>query len=377
MFPLSSRGKNTKRHLSGFPGRLARSCPLHSKQTVLHVESEKYNFIGVQALFSSPKSRELLSRVHKLALTDASVLIEGESGSGKEVVARALHQQSMRCARPWVDISCAALPEHLVESELFGYEKGAFSGADSRKEGLFELADKGTLFLDEVGELPPRLQAKLLRVLDCGNYYKLGGTRKVQVNVRVVAATNRDLRQAVEAGEFRKDLYHRLAQLRVTTLPLRELPEDVLPLAEMFLAQASPGCSLSVEAAEALVSYGWPGNIRELRNVIIMASALCSDGVVRRHDLPCEVAGPLSEPLHDAGLLKLGSGTGTHAESGEEPAPGGLLERVERTVILDVLRRMEGHQEKAARVLGISSRTLARRLRVYAEDTPTVEWAQP
>jgi len=172
--------------------------------------------------------RQLLELAERIAQTNAAVLITGESGCGKELVARAVHHYSLRCAKPWVDVSCAALPEHLVESELFGYEKGAFSGADSAKPGLFELAHQGTLFLDEVGELEPRMQVKLLRVLDGVAYYRLGGVRKVSVDVRVVAATNQDLERMVRTGEFRSDLYHRLGQICLRVPPLRERPEDIV-----------------------------------------------------------------------------------------------------------------------------------------------------
>ncbi len=206
------------------------------------------------AIISSPGMRQLIELVERIAQTNAAVLITGESGSGKELIARAVHHYSLRCAKPWVDVSCAALPEHLVESELFGYEKGAFSGADSPKPGLFELANHGTLFLDEVGELEPRMQVKLLRVLDGVAYYRLGGTRKVTVDVRIVAATNQDLEHMVETGQFRGDLYHRLGQICLRVPPLRERPEDIVPLAEHFLKQTNPRLIFSGEALQAACS---------------------------------------------------------------------------------------------------------------------------
>src|SRR6266568_3255891 len=172
------------------------------------------SFLGMRAIIASPAMRQLLGFVERVAQTNASVLIAGESGSGKEVIARALHHYSLRCSKAWVDVSCAALPEHLVESELFGYEKGAFSGADSPKPGLFELADTGTLFLDEVGELEPKTQVKLLRVLDGAAYFRLGGHNKVSVDVRIIAATNQPLEKTVKAGRFRSDLFHRLSQIQ-------------------------------------------------------------------------------------------------------------------------------------------------------------------
>src|SRR3954463_5384121 len=211
--------------------------------------------------------RRLMQMVERVARSNASVLITGETGSGKEFIARALHHHSLRCSKPWIDLNCAALPEHLVESELFGYEKGAFSGADSLKQGLFELANGGTLFLDEIGELEPKIQVKLLRVLDNVPYYRLGGNKKVSVDVRIIAATNQDLTAAVKTGRFRSDLYHRLGQIQLRIPPLRERPDDVEALAQYFLDQNSPGLRFSAEALKRLREYKWLGNVRELRNL--------------------------------------------------------------------------------------------------------------
>ena len=243
------------------------------------------SFLGMPAVISSPGMRQLIELAERIAQSNAAVLITGESGSGKELIARAVHHYSLRCAKPWVDVSCAALPEHLVESELFGYEKGAFSGADSPKPGLFELAHHGTLFLDEVGELEPRMQVKLLRVLDGVAYYRLGGTRKVTVDVRIVAATNQDLEQMVETGSFRGDLYHRLGQICLRVPPLRERTEDIVPLAEHFLKQTNPRLSFSGEALQILEGHRWPGNVRELRNVVTKAAVLSREAEIGADDL--------------------------------------------------------------------------------------------
>src|SRR5437899_7565438 len=186
----------------------------------------------VDLIIRSAVLQRVMKLAEKVARHPAAVLIVGETGTGKEMIARLIHNQSLRCNQPWVDVNCAAIPEHLVESELFGYEKGAFSGAEAMKPGFFELADKGTLFLDEIGDLDLKVQAKLLRVLDGVPYYRLGGSKKVNVNVRVVAATNRDLEEAAHAGAFRSDLYHRLAQFKLEVPPLRERPEDLLGIAE-------------------------------------------------------------------------------------------------------------------------------------------------
>lgn len=321
-----------------------------------------YEFLGLPVVVASPAMESVLERVRRCAQSDASVLIEGESGSGKEIVARALHHYSLRSHKPWIDISCAALPENLIESELFGYERGAFSGADSRKQGLFELAEGGTLFLDEIGELDPRLQVKLLRFLDCGEFFRLGGVRKVRVDVRILAATNQDLQARVRDGLFRKDLYHRLAQLKIAVPPLRERPEDVLALMEHFSLKYSLQAGFSPAAQRLLLEYDWPGNVRELRNVVIACAADPPQGQIQPRDLPPEIregraSGTISIAESSAfrpnGALQAG------------PPPGGVLEAAERELILQVLEQTNGHQERAARILGISSRTLGRKLRTY------------
>ena len=198
------------------------------------------SFLGLSAIIASQPMQNLMQLVIRVAQTNATVLITGESGSGKELVARAVHHYSLPCTKPWVDLNCGALPEHLIESELFGYEKGAFSGADSMKPGLFEAASTGTLFLDEIGELDIKTQVKLLRVLDGVPYYRLGGTKKVTVDVRVVAATNVNLEDAIQCGKFRADLFHRLSPIQIRVPPLRERIEDIGPLASFFLDQHDP-----------------------------------------------------------------------------------------------------------------------------------------
>lgn len=306
---------------------------------------EALDLLGLKAVIASPAMRNLFELTRRVARSTASVLITGESGSGKELVARAVHQFSARCGKPWVDVSCGAIPENLLESELFGYERGAFSGAVTAKPGLFELADTGTLFLDEVGELDGRMQAKLLRVLDGMPYYRLGGTRKIQVDVRVVAATNVDLHQAVSQGRFRSDLYHRLSQVVLRVPPLRDRVEDIGPLAGYFLADYQAEPKLTREALGVLERYWWPGNVRELRNVLIRA-ALAADGapIGAEH---------LGLPVEPRGL----------------PAPVVLhrLDSLERDAILRALESTNGHREKAAALLGISRRTLTRKLKLYRE----------
>src|SRR5579864_2077163 len=221
--------------------------------------------------------KRVMKLVEQVACHPAAVLIVGETGTGKEMIARSIHSHSLRCNKPWVDVNCAAIPEHLVESELFGYEKGAFSGADTQKIGYFEMADGGTLFLDEIGDLDPKVQVKLLRVLDGVSYYRLGGNKKVNVDVRVVAATNQDLEELVRAGRFRNDLYHRLAEFKLEIPPLRERPEDLLAIAEQILHQHYPESRFSPDGITALLSYEWPGNVRELRNSVFRAIMLAKN----------------------------------------------------------------------------------------------------
>ncbi|MGD0134353.1 MAG: sigma-54 dependent transcriptional regulator [Bryobacteraceae bacterium] len=319
------------------------------------------------AVISSPGMRQLIELAERIAQSNAAVLITGESGSGKELIARAVHHYSLRCAKPWVDVSCAALPEHLVESELFGYEKGAFSGADSPKPGLFELADHGTLFLDEVGELEPRMQVKLLRVLDGVAYYRLGGTRKVTVDVRIVAATNQDLEQMVETGSFRGDLYHRLGQICLRVPPLRERTEDIVPLAEHFLKQTNPRLSFTGEALQILEGHRWPGNVRELRNVVTKAAVLSREIEIGPDDLllapPRPPASATTMPVLNA--TSAGGSSGTLVN----------LDGMEKSTILRVLAQTNGHQQKAAELLGISRRTLSRKLKLYGREAVRQSYA--
>src|SRR5690348_2584035 len=246
---------------------------------------------GTTLVFRSEAMRKLITMVERVAHHEAAVLIAGETGSGKEMIGRTIHEQSLRCSKPFVDVNCAAFPEHLVESELFGYEKGAFSGADSTKPGLFELADQGTLFLDEIGELDPRVQAKLLRVLDGVPFYRLGGSRKVEVDVRVIAATNRLLENDVRDGKFRRDLFHRLSQFQLQVPALRDRPDDIEALAQHFVEQQAPGVTLTPDARRHLLGYAWPGNVRELRNVIFKTAIHLAPGSkqIRARDLPPEI----------------------------------------------------------------------------------------
>ncbi len=298
-------------------------------------------------ILASPVMHKFMGLVDRVAGHTETVLITGETGTGKELIARTIHQSSHRRNRPWVDINCAALPENLVESELFGYEKGAFSGADASKPGLFELADKGTLFLDEIGELQLQTQVKLLRVLDGQPFYRLGGHRKIHVDVRIVAATNQDFESAVKEGRFRQDLFHRLGQFQLRVPPLRERPEDIVALAEHFLRLKAPRKNFSSQAISALLSHAWPGNIRELRNLVGRMAMESSGSEIDFSRLSVALTG---EP---AALRQTAS------------MPVSNLDSMEEQMIIKALERTGGQRTQAAEQLGISRRTLSRKLKEY------------
>ena len=301
-----------------------------------------------QFILASPVMHEFMSMVDRVASHSETVLITGETGTGKELIARTIHGSSQRRNRPWVDINCAALPENLVESELFGYEKGAFSGADASKPGLFELADKGTLFLDEIGELQLQTQVKLLRVLDGQPFYRLGGHRKIKVDVRIVAATNQDLEAAVREGRFRQDLFHRLGQFQLRVPALRERPEDIVALAEHFLRLKAAAKHFSEQAISALLSHSWPGNIRELRNLVAKMAMESSGSEIDFSRLTAALTGEPTALRQTASM------------------PVGNLDSMEEQMIIKALERTGGQRTLAAEQLGISRRTLSRKLKEYS-----------
>jgi DNA-binding NtrC family response regulator len=306
-----------------------------------------------EIITASPAMEAVLELARKVAASDMAVLVVGESGTGKELVARAIHRLSPRVDGPLTDINCAAIAENLLESELFGHERGAFTGAMTRKLGLFELADGGTLFMDEIAELAPRLQSKLLRALEMREFFRVGGTQKVSTDIRLVAATNRVLDEEVAEGNFREDLYYRINTLTITIPPLRDRKEDIPVLAGYFLkkhATASPP-ELTDEAAEALLSYSWPGNVRELRNVMERLAILNAGEQITPEDLPRDL---------------MTSGTGEGEDEGAALVGQSVsLENLERAHIEAVLQKENWHQGRAAETLGISAKTLYRKIRTY------------
>ena len=315
----------------------------------------------------SPQMREVLRLVHRVARADTSVLITGESGTGKELIAQALHRLSPRAANPFVDLNCAALQDSLLESELFGHEAGAFSGARVRKLGLFEIADGGTLFLDEIMEMPMALQSKLLRALETKSFFRVGGVRKVEVDVRLVAATNRKPEAAVAEGAFRADLLYRINSFEINLPPLRERLEDIRPLAEHLLAKICGinAPELTPQAVEALCSYHWTGNVRQLRNCLERAALLADNGKITRRELPPEVNYQANVPNVSVQYASQKDGAPT---ASFQNAPMTALRDVERQQIIGALEKTGWHRGKTAELLGISPSTLYRRLREYDLD---------
>ena len=298
----------------------------------------------------SPKMQEVLATVERVARTNSTVLLGGESGVGKDLIARAIHEKSRRASGPFLKINSTAIPENLLESELFGFEKGAFTGAVASKPGKFELADKGTIFLDEIGDVPPLTQVKLLRVLQEREFERLGGTRTVKVDVRLLAATNKDLRQALEQGTFREDLYYRLNVVPIDIAPLRERKQDIPDLVNLFVSRftgesGKPVEGITAEAMQILVSYHWPGNVRELQNIVERACALAKGSVLGPSDIHLDVR-PAKAVNGSGGFL-----------------PDGMtLEQWEDEMVQEALRRANGNKSQAARLLGLSRNALRYRL---------------
>jgi len=326
---------------------------------------QRYQFENIVA--NSPGMQEVLATVEQVAPTNSTVLLGGESGVGKDMIARAIHQHSRRVSGPFIKINCTAIPENLLESELFGYEKGAFTGAGAAKPGKFELADKGTIFLDEIGDMPGSLQAKLLRVLQEREFERLGGTKTIKVDVRVVAATNQDLRAALEQGTFREDLYYRLNVVPISIPPLREHKEDIPYLVDHFITRFAQSSGKAIEgitpaAMKLLIDFHWPGNIRELENILERAVVMTAG------------------PKIDVGDIRLDIGAPNRNQAGAAATDGSAvlflpqgmtLEQFEDKLIREALQRAGGNKSQAARLLGLSRNALRYRLsKIGVPDEP-------
>ena len=321
---------------------------LERKALVKEVQALRQELKGQGRIIAQSKAmQEVLAMVEQVAPADATVLIEGESGTGKELVARAIHQRSPRREQPFIPINCSAFPETLLESELFGYEKGAFTGADKGRKGLFEAAHQGTLFLDEIADMSLPLQGKLLRVLQEGEVRRLGSTQPIQVRVRIVTATNKRSEQLVAEGVLREDLFYRLNVVRILIPPLRERPDDIIPLAEHFLERSGKRVQKEItgftsDASQALLAHLWPGNVRELENAVERGAILCRSSAITAQDFSLGI--PLPTAGEDRGIT---------------------LKELERRHTLAALERHGGNQAKVARELGIARNTLWRRLKEY------------
>jgi PAS domain S-box-containing protein len=312
-----------------------------------------------EVIAESSAMRDVLNFVRRVAASEATtVLLEGDNGTGKDLIAKTLHYQSLRQAEPFIAINCAAIPETLLESELFGYEKGAFTDARSQKRGIFELADRGTLFLDEIGEIPLMLQAKLLRVLEDQSFRRLGGLKDINLDLRVVAATNKNLREAVKEGAFRQDLYFRLNVIQILIPPLRDRVDDIVPLTKFFIEHYNRKFKRNIEgvteaAAKLLLQHDWPGNVRELRNAIERAMILEESALITAPSLPIAISRPE------------GGGLTAASANVDIPTDGLSLEDNERSLLARALEKTNGNQTQAARLLRITRDTLRYKMKKF------------
>ena len=323
--------------------------------TILTKVEAKELFPGI--IGQSRIIRGVFTQIIKVAPTDSTVLILGESGTGKELVATGVYEHSLREGKPFIKINCVAIPENLLESELFGHEKGAFTGAISQKIGKFEMAHGGTIFLDEIGDMPLTTQAKLLRVLQEKEFERVGGTKTIKVDVRFIIATNKNLLEMVKQGQFREDLYYRINVFSINLPPLRERREDIPYLVDHFLSKNSKEVKISPPALQIIAGYSWPGNIRELQNVIERAAVLTETGLIEPAHLPLHVAGVITaESLH-------------HDQPIESLTVDDRLDEIEKGLIIEALTRTGGVQVKAAEILGINQRSLWHRIKKHGIDT--------
>jgi DNA-binding NtrC family response regulator len=308
--------------------------------------------LPARVIAQSPLMQAIFRDASLIAPSESRVLITGESGVGKEVLAEVIHAWSPRAAGPLVKVNCAAIPETLLESELFGHEKGSFTGATAQRIGRFEMANNGTIFLDEIAEMTPQLQAKLLRVAQDGRFQRIGSNTEVRANARILAATNRNLEEEVKTGRFREDLYYRLNVVELNIPPLRERREDILPLARQIIADLTKGrARLSAAVADCLQRYPWPGNVRELRNAMERAALLSGGDLILPEHLPARVQ----------------SAAGPAAPAGKEPTDAGRLDEIERAAVLEALRKNDFNRTETAKALGISRRALLYKLQRLRE----------
>ena len=305
--------------------------------------------------------RGLLSLIKKVSPTDSTVLILGESGTGKELVAASIHDNSEREDKPFIKLNCAAIPEDLLESELFGHEKGAFTGAVNFKPGKFDMANGGTIFLDEIGDMPPNLQSKILRILQEQEFYRIGGNRTIKVDVRIIASTNKNLEKMVREGTFREDLFYRLNVFTLHLPPLRERKEDIPLLADYLLQNAPKKVAISSMALQMLVAFSWPGNIRELKNTIESASVIAENGTIEPAHLPAKIAGTFDQ--NQKMSVKITANISLDER----------LREIEKNMIIDALKKTGGVQVRATELLGINQRSLWHRIKKHGIDVKSIK----
>jgi transcriptional regulator with PAS, ATPase and Fis domain len=341
---IAKTQKDEQNNISGDPSRMNEF--FENVTTVLgKVEAEELfpDIVG-----SSTSMRNIFTQILKVAPTDSTVLISGESGTGKELIASSIHEHSERKDKPFIKINCVAIPEGLLESELFGHEKGSFTGATEQKKGKFEIANRGTVFLDEIGDMPLNTQAKLLRVLQEKEFERVGGTKMIKVDIRFIAATNKNLQDMIKNGSFREDLYFRLNVFSIQIPPLRERKEDIILLANYFMKAMPVKLRLSNSALKGIIDYSWPGNVRELKNVLEQASILNEDGIIKPQHLPAIAEkSPPNTLESDDGTMPLDE----------------KLNLMEKEMIMEALRKAGGIQVKAASILGINQRSLWHRIK--------------
>ena len=328
--------------------------------TILSKVEAKELFPGT--IGQSKIMRSIFTQILKVAPTDSTVLILGESGTGKELVAMSLYEHSRRRGEPFVKLNCVAIPENLLESELFGHEKGAFTGAASQKTGKFEIADGGIIFLDEIGDMPMATQAKLLRVLQEKEFERVGGNRTIKVDVRFIAATNKNLLEMVKQGQFREDLYYRINVFSISLPPLRERKEDIPYLVDHFLEKSEKPVQVSPQALQMITGYSWPGNVRELQNTIERAAILTETGVIEPAHLPAHLTGVMAG----------------RQENGKTDSPGidERISEIEKGMIIEALIRTGGVQVRAAEILGINQRSLWHRIKKHGIDADSLKSLQ-
>jgi transcriptional regulator with PAS, ATPase and Fis domain len=306
--------------------------------------------------------RALMSLIIKVSPTDSTVLILGESGTGKELVATSIYDQGLRKDKPFIKLNCAAIPEELLESELFGHEKGAFTGATAFKPGKFDMANGGTIFLDEIGDMPLNLQSKILRIIQEREFYRVGGSKTIKVNVRFIASTNKNLETMVKEGHFREDLYYRLNVFTLHLPPLRERREDIPALVDHFLNKSAGEVGITSAALQLLMAYSWPGNVRELQNVIERASVICEDGHIEPSHLPVHISGAF-EKSNALNTPSLPSGMSLDNR----------LAEIEKNMIMEALRQTGGVQVRATELLGINQRSLWHRIKKHNIDVKSIK----